>query len=271
MRSTIGIAFALSALLVLSGCVSFRPPIVGSGVTKVETREVAAFHEVDVSSAFEATVAIGTKQSVALSVDDNLLPLVETEVKDGRLSVRYRAGSSITTKAPQKVAIVVPALDSIVASGAAKVSAAVGETKAITIEAEGASNVDVQGLSSDSVDVDATGASRVSLAGKGKQLTLEASGASRFLAPDVPFDTARVELSAHPGVRSRSPDRSTATSLAPARSRFEGSRHPARSGPPAPPRSPADRRPRILPTTRPKGRGRTGIVIAAVIAAGSRR
>ncbi len=194
MRSTMEIA--LSALLVLSGCVGIGPTIVGSGVTKVETREVAAFHGVDVSSAFEATVTIGTKPSVTLSVDDNLLPLVETEVnKDGRLSVRYRAGSNITTKAPQKVAIVASALDSIVASGAAKVSAAVGETKAITIEAGGASNIDVQGLSSDSVDVDATGASRVSLAGKGKRLTLEASGASRFLAPDVPFDTAKVELS----------------------------------------------------------------------------
>lgn len=88
MRSTIGIAF--SSLLVLSGCVAFGPTIAGSGVTKVETREVAAFHGVDVSSAFEATIAIGTNQSVTLSVDDNLLPLVETEVKDGRLSVRYR-------------------------------------------------------------------------------------------------------------------------------------------------------------------------------------
>ncbi len=193
MRSTIGIAF--SSLLVLSGCVAFGPTIAGSGVTKVETREVAAFHGVDVSSAFEATIAIGTNQSVTLSVDDNLLPLVETEVKDGRLSVRYRAGSSITTKTPQKVAIVVPTLDSIVAGGAAKVSAAVGETKAIKIEAGGASNVDVQGLSSDSVDVDATGAGQVSLAGKGKRLTLEVSGASKFLAPDVPFDTAKVELS----------------------------------------------------------------------------
>jgi hypothetical protein len=171
------------------------PTIVGSGVTTVETRELGAFHGVDVSSAFEATVAIGTTQSVTLSVDDNLLALVETEVKDGQLSIGYRAGSNVSSAKPQKVAIVVPALDSIVASGAAKVSATVGETKAIKIEAEGAARVDVRGLASDSVDVDANGAGQVSLSGKGKRLKLEADGASTFRAPDVVFESATIDIS----------------------------------------------------------------------------
>ena len=193
------IGVALSALLVLSGCdvsvVGAGSTITGSGVTKEEKRQVDAFTKVDVSAAFEATIIVGPERSVTLNVDDNLLPLVETKVVDGRLEVGYAEGTIVVASKPQKVSIVVTSLDSITARGAAKVVADAVEGKAIKVEAEGASSVELKGFSLDTVDVKAEGAGRVTLEGKGKALTLGASGASKLRAAEAMFESATVAIS----------------------------------------------------------------------------
>jgi hypothetical protein len=196
MRSKIGVA--LISLLAISGCdalvVGAGSTIDGSGVTKEEKREVAPFRGVDVSATFEATITIGPACSVTLSVDDNLAGLVRTSVRDGRLEVRYVEGPIIVTSKPQKIKIVVPDLDFIAARGAAKVFATVVEKKALKIETEGAASVEVNGLDCESVEVKANGAGHVTLEGKGKSLTLEASGASKLRAADATFESAQVAI-----------------------------------------------------------------------------
>lgn len=147
MRSTL--AFALSSLLIFSGCnpltLGADPPIVGSGVPKQESREVPAFTSLEMTSTFEATVTIGEKPSVTLTMDDNLLSLIKAEVEGGKLVVRKETGSKIQAKSPQKVAIVAPSIDAIAASGALKVNATVGEAKSMKFEASGAGRMGSKG------------------------------------------------------------------------------------------------------------------------------
>ena len=193
------IPVGLSAVLLCAGgclpTIVAAPTIMGSGITKEESRELAPFTSVEVTAAFEVAITIGPKQAVTLGVDDNLLPIVETVVQDGRLVVRFATNTSITTTTPQKITIVVPKLDAIVASGATTVNAMVEATATMTLEASGASSITVNGLAADVVDVKASGAAKVHLDGKGKRLTLHATGASKVFAPDIPFESATVDLS----------------------------------------------------------------------------
>ena len=196
MRATIGLVAA--AILAISGCgipvSGAGPAIKGSGVTKEESRDVPAFTGVDVSANFEATVDIGPKASVTLSVDDNLLPLVKTDVKDGRLVVGYVGGQTIRTTKPQKVTIVTPSLDFVRARGASKVTATAGEASTFKAETEGASSIQVGGLVAESVEVKAEGASRITLTGKGKRLTLDVMGASKATMTGASFESAKVDV-----------------------------------------------------------------------------
>jgi hypothetical protein len=197
MRITASLAMA--SLLAASGCgiavLGTGIPVTGSGVTRQETRELADFHGVDVSAAFEATVKLGPKPSVTLDVDDNLLPLIKTDVIDGRLVVRYAEGHNVRTNKPQKLTIVAPSLDYVGARGATRIVATVGEGKSMKVEASGASSIRVEGLAADSIVVKAEGSSQVTLSGRGKKLTLGASGASKVLAGGIAFESARVDLS----------------------------------------------------------------------------
>lgn len=193
------LGFALLALLSLSGCdvavVGAGSTITGNGVTKEETRSVEDFTEVSISESFEATIKVGEKPSVTLSVDENLLPLVETRVSDGRLEVRYFEGPIVVSKKTQKVSIVATRLDVITATGAAKVSASSVAGKGLRIEAGGASSVELRKHSLESLEVKADGAARVNLDGKGKTLSIESQGASKIRARDSVYESANVLIS----------------------------------------------------------------------------
>ena len=197
MRSAIGMAMA--ALLAASGCgVTLNGaglPDKGSGVVKEETRDLDGFTGIDISASFEATATIGPKTGVTLSAEDNLLPLIKTEVRDGRLVVGLASGHNIRTTKPLTLKVVVPTLDFVAARGASKLTATAGEASTFKVVSTGASSVDVSGLECDAIEVDAKGASRVTLEGRGKRLTLGASGASKVTAVGSSFESAKVDVS----------------------------------------------------------------------------
>src|SRR5438045_8315632 len=82
-------------LPLLSGCMIAQPlglpQIQGSGVAKTETRTVADFTDLEVSSAVHVELAVGAATTVVVTADDNILPHVVTEVASGKLKIHIDA------------------------------------------------------------------------------------------------------------------------------------------------------------------------------------
>ena len=57
----------------------------GSGVVKTETRDVRGFRSIQLSSLGSVTVTQTGRESLTIQAEDNLLPLLESSVKDGVL------------------------------------------------------------------------------------------------------------------------------------------------------------------------------------------
>lgn len=91
----------------LSGCSGV---VTGSGTVKSETRQVGQFHGVEGRGSLDIVVSRASDASVKVEADDNLLPLITTEVKDGTLIVDLKA-SRADSKNPLKVEVTVPKLD----------------------------------------------------------------------------------------------------------------------------------------------------------------
>ncbi|HKI17944.1 MAG TPA: DUF2807 domain-containing protein, partial [Isosphaeraceae bacterium] len=153
MRLSAGIVFL--AVSLASGCnASFNilaPGIPGSGVAKEETRLVEAFHALEAGNALQVVVLVnpGAKPSLKISGDDNLVPLVESVIRDGTLILRLKDNSSISPKLPLLAEVVAGELDGVAASGAASVKVK-GGAMVITFSASasGAAQVTVEGVES---------------------------------------------------------------------------------------------------------------------------
>lgn len=181
---------------------SFNEKVRGSGNIATEARDVGDFKGVDVSSVFQVEIVAGEDLTVEVEADDNLLPLIKTEVRSGVLHIetveRIRSRNGI------KVRISAPAVEEIRASGASKIDLSgvknetlrvdtsgaskvniSGETAKLEIEVSGAGSIDAGSLKAEDVSVNASGASHASVFATA-DLDADASGASRIVYAGSP-------------------------------------------------------------------------------------
>lgn len=153
-RLAITLTFALSALFVLSAC-----GVRGSGVRKTEKRDLPAFTSIETTGAFEVEVTCQkAAASFEIEADDNLLPLIETEVKGGVLRVTTTKHYSSSRGIALRIAI--PNLESVRSTGAGKFNILDLKNDTFTIDSTGAATVVAEGQSK-SVEISSTGAGKI--------------------------------------------------------------------------------------------------------------
>ena len=186
----------LSAALViaLAGCsiISTAPRVKGSGIAKTEKRSIDPFASIDVSCHGSIQVRSQGQVSLEISGDDNIVPLITTEVKNDTLYIR----SSKEYDSRDKLQIIVSTHDlkrfvfagageddlsnvkndraEIVLSGAGSLTAS-GETKEADITLSGAGSLDAKNLHSVNAKVNSSGVGSVDIYVTG-QLDAKASG-----------------------------------------------------------------------------------------------
>lgn len=151
----------------VNGCVQ------GSGSAKEENRSLPAFHALEVDGAYTVKIACQKDQSVAISADDNLLPLILTEVQDGILRVTTK--KSICASAPMTLTITVESLD--------------------LIRSSGANEFQVKNLKGESLEVELSGSSNMTLDGTVEELKAKIDGASGLAAGQLKAKEASVAIS----------------------------------------------------------------------------
>jgi hypothetical protein len=145
----------------------------GSGNVVSEQRDARDFHGIDVGGVYQVEVTAGKEYSVTVEADDNLVPLIRTEVEGGILKIE--SDRKISPKSTIRVMVSMPAIDSLEVSGVA--------------------NVNVSGVKGDDLSVNSSGASKVSVSGQAEKLNVEVSGATRVDAGSLNVAQATVEAS----------------------------------------------------------------------------
>jgi hypothetical protein len=176
-RFAIALTLAFSALLMLSGC-KFGG-VHGSGVRKTEKRDdLASFTSIETTGAFEVEVNCQKPASFEVEADDNLIPLVEAEVKNGILRIKTTKGYS--SSGGIIVRINVPDLESLKTTGAGKFR--------------------VSDVKNDQFEINSTGAATVVASSQTKSLKIGSTGAGKIDTHNLRADTAEVKVTGAAGV-----------------------------------------------------------------------
>jgi hypothetical protein len=179
------------------GCHKIHHELLGSGKILKETRTIGNFTSISTEGAFEIEVVCQKPPSLEIEGDDNILPLISTEVSHNVLHIKNDREDSVHR--PIVIRISVPDLASLNASGAGTIAVsglknekfeidvsgattikASGETKALTIDARGASKIDTHRLRATQVAVDSKGVSTVEVYAS-EQLDATVSGPSHVI------------------------------------------------------------------------------------------
>ncbi len=189
---------AASLALTLLGCGGI---VIGNGKLETRTVEVPAFSTLDVSSAIDVDATIGPR-SISITADENVLPFIESFVRDGALVLRVRDGLMIDRSTVRAV-VSNDRYEGVSASGASRVTAPMTPVPTLRLEASGASTLRVSGIESTSVRLEASGASTITLGGQATSASLGASGASNVNGVGLFLEAATVDVSGASTVRAR--------------------------------------------------------------------
>ena len=192
--------------------------VTGTGDPAQQDRTAGAFTALSVSGGIHVVVGLGPDRAVSVTAQRNLLPLIHTDVVEGRLMVTIAAPGIVATK-PVTVRVTVPVLTRMTLDGGStgtmeidtnvlelavsggSTMTAIGRAGAFTLTVDGGSTVNLQELHADTADIKvnggsiaimdvattltgtADGGSTVKLQRKPATLSVKASGGSTVTGP----------------------------------------------------------------------------------------
>jgi hypothetical protein len=184
----LAILFALPLLACSFNIDRFETKTVnGSGVIASETRPLSGFDEIELRGSANVFVSFGEVESVIVEADDNILPLVVTEVRRGKLVINLKPNTTITTKEPIHVAITMKALKGVTLPGSGNITIAGLEAKTIDLNLSGSGNITADG-EADTVNVSMGGSGNIicsDLQARSAQVRLTGSGNISVFAEDA--------------------------------------------------------------------------------------
>src|SRR6266480_6527672 len=141
-----------------AACHRIHHEVAGSGKLQKQNREVGSFNSISSEGAFDMQIVCQKPQSLEIEGDDNVLPLITTEVSNNVLHIRRLRSYSVSK--PITLRISLPDLEGISVSGAG--------------------NIEVSGVKNEKFVIDAMGAPTIKAAGETKILNIDASGAGKI-------------------------------------------------------------------------------------------
>jgi len=163
--------------------------IQGSGTKGTETREMAEFNKLQVSSSVEVNISLGKKFECSVEADDNVIPLILSEVKDNVLYISVK--ESFSTKTKIKIFIQTPELKKIKHSGSGQITGNVSMVEELIVSGSG--DLNITGINSSSLSTMLLGSGDVTLqGGLHNDLNITLSGSGDVNAEKLKVDKADI-------------------------------------------------------------------------------
>ncbi len=163
--------FILLFIFIFSGCNS-KPTIKGDGITKTAERKVGYISSIEVNGNFIISISCGKNNSLKIEAEDNILPIIETQIDDEKLSIFTK--EEITALKDIKINITLHTLKEI--------------------DSDGNSKITVKDLHTDELDVSANNEAIIELEGKVKELNITIDDEAKVLAKSVIAKFATVSI-----------------------------------------------------------------------------
>ena len=169
--------------------------IVGSGVSRTETRAVSSFHGIGLSVDAKLELRQGGSEGLSITGDDNIVPLIETVVEDGILKIRWPRNRSGSTRYKELVMVVdAKTVDSLAVAGSGELHADRLTTGVLRTSLAGAGRIDIGALEAKTFSTSIDGSGNMTAAGRVESLEVSVAGSGNLFASKLESRRARLSV-----------------------------------------------------------------------------
>ncbi|MEM7187352.1 MAG: head GIN domain-containing protein [Bacteroidota bacterium] len=185
MKATKIIALLIMAVSVTACHFDFNiGQVDGNGNVTTEERSVSSeFDEVKGNAGVDVYLTEGDEYKIVVEADENLVPLIETNISDGRLNIRTT--ENIGRSKAKKVHVTYKKLTGIYAtSGADVISNSVIKSEVLNLESNSGADLELD-INAKEVYAETSSGADMKLSGRAQRLTASASSGSDLKARDL--------------------------------------------------------------------------------------
>lgn len=168
--------------------------VTGSGIVISEDREVRGFSSVSMGIPGELEIIPDDAESLTITGEDNILPLIVTEVTGEELSIHYKPGFKIRTGEKIKIRLTVRGLKVLENSSSGKIIVKPLTTSDFRLEVSSSGDVEVEEVNAERIIVEITSSGDVEMRGNVDELELTISSSGNFEGEDLEARRAIVRL-----------------------------------------------------------------------------
>jgi hypothetical protein len=191
-----------AALLVsaVTSCIRITG-ISGSGNVVTEERSVSGFDKVAINAGMNLYLEQGSKEYLKLEAEDNIIQNITTEVKGGKLTVKYKnLLGGINTTEPVNVYLTVINLKELDASSGTSISGKEINTDSLKIDISSGAEGEMI-VNANSVDANLSSGSTLKLSGTVENQKVNLSSGVDYRAADLKSKNANISVSSGASAR----------------------------------------------------------------------
>ena len=177
------VALVLLAVVLLAACSITK----GSGQVTTETRQVAGFTKVELSGTGELTIEKTGTESLTISAEDNILPLLTSEVSGDTLVLGTKPNAEIVPSKPITYSLTVKDLTGLSVSGSGSIRASDLTTDSLSSKISGSGTITASGtVGAQDLDISGSGGYRAEqLTSRSVKARISGSGNASVLVSDT--------------------------------------------------------------------------------------
>ena len=193
MRRLAAAAFAAASIVILPTAASAHDSwfggTSGDGHKVTQSRSVASFNAVRVEGSIDCAIRVGGAQAVSITIDQNLQPLIATEVSGDTLIIR---NENVSWHGKGIVEITVPELRGVTIKGSADVTVDGGKGD-LALRIDGSGDLRWSGTAG-KLEASISGSGDLRLSGTAEQVRISVAGSGDVKAADLTARSAEISV-----------------------------------------------------------------------------
>jgi hypothetical protein len=168
--------------------------ITGSGKLITESRPISGVSRVELTIDANLEIQQGPQESLLVTGDDNVLPVLQTNVAGGTLNIRYQPQVNIRMIHQPKLVLTLKDLSVLRMSSSGSVKVGPLTTGNINLDLTSSCNLNIQGIQADRVTTNISSSGDITIQGTANSLVLHITSSGNFQAGDLQVQDANVSL-----------------------------------------------------------------------------
>ena len=187
---------ALSAALVLSSCQLFGyKHIEGNGIIATQTRNAQTANKLKMAGSFDVEITEGPTVSVQIEGDENILPYIIVEDRDGFLVIKTKEHINYSATNDIKVFVTTPKLEQVILAGSGNI---IGKSKfsgsdKLDLKIAGSGDMKLE-VNTPNVHSEIAGSGSIALKGETKDESVKIAGVGDYNADELKAETAKISI-----------------------------------------------------------------------------